>query len=194
MTGRLQVCRRRQGRPSSLASVALVLMCGCAAPQAPSPVPPDAATQSGWGRIDLPVDSTAAGWRMRPYRDHVYAHVKAESGGAILLYACRPADYAVVLSLILADSSDLSETQHATMAFDGGAPIDSILQATEHEGAVAYHLVDLDPQFQPAIDKLMAYRTVDVTIMESSTVVRRERFTLNEAARTIAKVARLCGH
>jgi hypothetical protein len=139
-------------------------------------------------------ESAADRWQIRPFGESVAAVVRADNDD-LLLFSCTESVSMVAVALIPVDQPALSDTQHATLAFDGGAPIEPTLTALRHStGHVSFSVTDIDPGFRPVMDKLMSFHTLDVAIMQSDSVQSHRRFTLNGAAPAIAKVARRCRH
>lgn len=172
-------------RAELIVLVASICIFGCAKPQtAAPPQPAQSAQQVGLARDQ---------WQVRPFGESIAAIVRADNDD-LLLFSCTESVNMVAVALIPADQSVLSDEQNATLAFDGGAPIEPILTGLKHStGHVSFSVTDLQPGFHSVMDKLMSFHMLDVAIMQSGSVQSRRSFTLNGAAHAIAKVARRCG-
>jgi hypothetical protein len=172
-------------RAGLIVLVASICIFGCAKPQPtaqPQPAPSD--QRAGFARNQ---------WQIRPFGESVAAIVRADNDD-LLLFSCTESVNMVAVALIPADQSALSDEQNAILAFDGGAPVEPILTGLKHStGHVSFSVTDIQPGFRTVMDKLMSFHMLDITIMQSGSVLSRRSFTLNGAAQAIAKVARRCG-
>ena len=172
-------------RADLIVLAACICVFGCAQPQTPSQSPPAlSGKQAGLARDQ---------WQIQPFGESVAAVVRADNDD-LLLFSCTESVNMVAVALIPADQSALSDEQNATLAFDGGAPIEPRLTALKHStGHVSFSVTDIEPGFRPVMEKLMSFHMLDIAIMQSDSVQSRRRFALNGAAQAIAKIARRCG-
>jgi hypothetical protein len=139
-----------------------------------------------------PRDFTPDRWRLLTMPGEATAGVRGEDADDMMLFTCTESHRSVSLSIHPAEQG-FSETAHATLAFDGGTPVDAEIPLMNVVGNILFLLVDRDQHFRAVTDKFMTAASVEVAIVQARAVHSRHKFTLKGAADTVTPVLKLCG-